>query len=195
MKKLFTFIALSIFFSSTTSQAQTQKGAVILGTSANLLGGYGNSAGSSVSFAFGKTTYKSGSVKESANFSIFNISPMAGYFVANNFMIGASLGYLHLNDDDDDATSITSFTPMLRYYFKTPKIRPYLEARAGLSRQKFDPNFDANNSTLISIKGGGAYFINNHVSLDVYIDFVNELDDDDNNSIFGLGFGFSYFLK
>ncbi len=139
-------------------------------------------------------------------FSFFN----TGYFVADGFMLGASIGFLSLGskeegDDDESRVNIFSASPMLRYYFKqTGKVRPYAEARGGfLTINTNGDDDDSNSATLYGGKVGGAIFIGDRTSLDFFVDYSGTSSKDDffegtiktTTSVFGVGVGFSYFLK
>jgi len=130
--------------------------------------------------------------------------------VADGFMLGASIGFLSLGskeegDDDESRVNIFSASPMLRYYFKqTGKVRPYAEARGGfLTINTNGDDDDSNSATLYGGKVGGAIFIGDRTSLDLFVDYSGTSSKDDffegtiktTTSVFGVGVGFSYFLK
>ena len=94
---------------------------------------------------------------------------------------------------------------MLRYYFKqSGKVRPYAEARGGfMNVSSNDDGDDSNSATLYGAKVGGAIFIGDRTSLDLFLDYSGTSSKDEGfegtikttTSVFGVGVGFSYFLK
>jgi hypothetical protein len=219
-KQLFIISALLIWASVVT--AQPQKGNVLIGTSANINGGYGLGAFGLFSSFPNQVGIGFGSIKSSTNgqdddekikYSTFNVSPNIGYFITNDFMLGANVGLLNikakLEDEEAEIANIISFTPMLRYYIPagSTKLLPYLEARGGIAQSKYgDDDDDKQNATLFGGKIGGAIFLKSQVSLDLFLDYTNatvkeEYDfggttrkDKTVDSSFGFGLGLSVFL-
>lgn len=197
--------------------AQTQKGSVYLGATTNLTGGFGEVSlisgtmpPNQVAIGFGRTTQTYDGDKYTSKWNAVNISPMAGYFVADGFMVGAGLGFLTIGskddgDDEEFRVNIFSAAPMLRYYFKQDgKVRPYVEARGGfMNISTSDDDDDPYKVTLYGGKVGGAIFIGDRTSLDLFVDYTGTSNKSDGfvgemkttTSVFGVGAGFSYFLK
>ncbi|MFN0174016.1 MAG: outer membrane beta-barrel protein [Saprospiraceae bacterium] len=215
MKK--TLVLLALFAFTGMASAQTQKGSVLLGATTNITGGFsdfglvqGLMPSNQLAIGFGKTTQKYDGEEYTSKWNAINISPMAGYFVSDGFMLGASIGFLTVGskdegDDDDSRVNIFSASPMLRYYFKqSGKVRPYAEARGGfLSISTNEDNDDSETATLYGAKVGGAIFIGDRTSLDLFLDYSGTSSSDEvfegtvktTTSVFGVGVGFSYFLK
>ncbi|MBK6998222.1 MAG: porin family protein [Lewinellaceae bacterium] len=215
MKK--TLVLLALFAFTGIVSAQTQKGSVLLGATTNITGGFsdfgllqGLMPSNQLSIGFGKTTQSYDGEKYTSKWNAINISPTAGYFVADGFMVGASLGFLSFGSksegaDEENRVNIFSASPMLRYYFKqSGKVRPYAEARGGfMNVSSNDDGDDSNSATLYGAKVGGAIFIGDRTSLDLFLDYNGTSSKDDyfegtiktTTSVFGVGVGFSYFLK
>lgn len=215
MKK--SILVLALFAMIGALSAQTQKGSVFLGATTNLSGGFADAnllqgimPSNQLSIGFGKTVEKYGNEKYTSSWNAINISPTGGYFVANGLMLGASAGLMLLGSKDEGDTeenraTILAITPMVRYYFKqSGKMRPYAEVRGGILNVSYNDETDPYDATLFGGKVGGAIFIGDRTSLDIFIDYNSSSSKDQNDfvgdikttsSVFGVGAGFSYFLK
>jgi hypothetical protein len=188
---------------------------VLIGSSTNLLGGLGvlglggapNNAG--ISFGKTKTKYESSGFSDESEdkFSAFNLAPTVGIMATDKVMVGLSAGIYSIkfgDDDDDEKLTITSLSPFIRAYLKKEgKALPYLEARAGVNAIKFgDDDEDKESAPFFGGKLGGAIFLSEKVSLDLFVDYNFSKDEEKDNgtttttsqSVFGLGLGFSVFL-
>ena len=95
MKKLFLTFSAAIALTF-AAQAQTDKGTVILG---------------------GNVSYDNVKVKDAdAERQSFAIQPTVGYFVSDNFAIGAGIGYGFSKDENDSKTSAFTVAPTARLY-------------------------------------------------------------------------------
>lgn len=211
MKKIFTLLCLALLAS--TAIAQTQKGSVMLGTSANaglgtLLSLFAENrpGANNAGVGFGTEKYDGEKVSSSTT---FGLAPNVGYFVANNLMVGLnfSISTTSNKDEGDDESygnTLTSFQPMLRYYFMTTKVRPYGEMRGGILNFKDKEEDEGDSATVFGLKGGAAIFLNEKVSLDLFLDYTmgfnNEEDDftgeeiKNTSTLVSFGAGFSIFL-
>jgi hypothetical protein len=201
MKNLFSLI--SIFALASSLAAQTQKGNVMLGGSTNIFGGYGGGVPSQATIGFGEEKTESGGFEDSYMYTVINFSPNMGYFVSDGFMIGLNLGILSFNSDLEffgeelDLTTVTTITPMLRYYFNnTAKTRPFGEVRGGIF--SVSSGGDSDSATILGAKAGAAVFLNQKVSLDFFLDYSSTFDKEDDvksaQNVFGFGLGFNLFL-
>lgn len=196
-----------------TLEAQTEKGKTLIAIS-SALGIGGNSNG----FAFNSTktksdTFESDPIKSSS----FNLSPRVGYFVADNLVIGAEVFYGFAKQDDFffggdvviDQVKTNTFGggPFARYYFKTEKIVPFIEAGLiiGSSKTTFGESSGEDKTNLFNYGGGAgiAVPLGSMVSFDAllgYSHFENkpsENNDNNSRSIFNsvsLRLGFSIYL-
>jgi hypothetical protein len=94
----------------------------------------------------------------------FKIRPTVGTFVTDNFAIGIMLNY-----EDYENGSMFLLGPLIRYYFGTSNIKPYLQAEYAFGNQKYD---DYNGEQKVDIDsyafgGGAAFFLNQHISIDI----------------------------
>ena len=121
------------------------------------------------------------------SFSI-SLSPSAGYFVARNLAIGASIPVTFLAYKASfPGTTVPSkvnslslgLAPFIRYYIGSAKLRPFASASYGYTQvwnTTFAPrtNNDSKNSSnysTYSVGAGVAYFVNNTVSLDASLNY------------------------
>ncbi|MCC7244390.1 MAG: hypothetical protein IT269_01815, partial [Saprospiraceae bacterium] len=151
MKTHLIFLFSCLLFS--VLHAQTEKGRYIIGSSTNIAGGnlplefYLPSEHNNLGIGFGTvhTEYKRSDgtvVKSSEKLNSFNISPVFGYFVAENLALGGHLSAQSVWTKDDYSTaSVTGFSygPFVRYYFQANTWRPYAEIRGGgaVIKQKY----------------------------------------------------------
>jgi hypothetical protein len=211
MKKILTLPLLALLVSAAI--AQTQKGSFMLGTSAGT--GVGtvialftenNSSANNTSVGFGTEKFDGEKVSSSTT---IGLSPNVGYFVADGLMIGLNFSIFSTSnkdegDDERYGSTLTTFQPMLRYYFTTTKVRPYGEVRGGILNFKDKEEDEGDSATLFGLKGGAAIFLNEKVSLDLFLDynmgFNNEEDEftgeeiKNTSSLVSFGAGFSIFL-
>src|SRR6187549_3556586 len=97
MKKL--IIALFMLFTSAATHAQFNKGRMLVGGQVS----FNNSEYSQV------------------NATTFSLTPQFGYFVINNFAVGAGINYDVQKNKSDNYSYFTNslqFQPFVRYYFK-----------------------------------------------------------------------------
>ena len=189
-KSILILISLLLAFSF-TSNAQTEKGKVLLGTTVNLAGNivnYISPQSNNVGVSFGTATSKYGEYESKSNITIFNFSPQVGYFFTEGLVGGATINFVNYSEKDKDSdekysNSIFKAGPFLRYYFDLGKVKPYLHAGAGFGNINYD---DSDYKTNIMDIGGGvglAIFLNEFVSFDIlagynYFKMTEEYNDD-----------------
>ena len=141
---------LAVMAMTTTLHAQTEKGDWMVG---------GNIA-----------------ISTATNNSEFAIQPMGGYFVANNFVIGASV-VLDFQKTGDTKYSVVSAGPFARYYIniKNSNFKPFFHAEYDLGNQvTTTPIAKTNNTTGKFLLGaGGAFFINQNVALEAIAGYAH----------------------
>lgn len=214
MKALKTLFILSIFFYSftgfsqsddETSTAPTSKGNFIVGGSS--------------SFNFSSLTPEarsdSGNIQDSeTRNTTFSLTPSAGYFVIDNLAVGAGVSFTS-NKTKSDAFNFEStntalvFAPFVRYYFTEGNIKPFIQGAVGVgfSNTKVDDDTgedEFKNSVFnYGFDGGVAFFLGDHVSIDLGVGYVSSSvkprDNNDNDLRFitdGFGFnaGFNIFF-
>ena len=205
MKQKITTLFILLFVTSTFySNAQLQKGSILV------------SGQSSFDLSFGSSKIKSddatGDPTKTTN---FELAPQAGYFVMDNLAVGLALNVSSEveKDPDNDKSTNTAFVvgPFARYYYPIGNLSPFAQfgAFTGSLKNKFNPD-GADNTTEIKyglvtfqLAGGVGVFIGERASLDLGVNFTSNRrkanENNDNNtrtlsSDFGLFAGFSIFF-
>lgn len=201
-KSLFTLLMLVLGASATL--AQTEKGRWTVGAQV------GNFSYASS----GPDAFRSHSFSAS-------LSPSAGYFVARNLVVGVAVPVSYFNyrssfsQPNTPGTTINStqvgLSPFVRLYFGDSKLRPFVDATAGVTRlwytttnlNTIDRSESTSNQLNYSGSVGLAYFINNTVSLDAALGYqrggrlngtgILSGDQPESGSL-GLNIGFRLFL-
>ncbi len=204
MKKYCFLLLLFTAFSLSTG-AQTNKGQWMLGSTVGLSASPflnvertlpDNHAG----LLFNTTNVDVNGRIERLNSTAVHIAPAVGYFVAKGFMAGLNMSYSFTKTEEAKLTFL-SFTPVLRNYFLlNGKTRPFIEARGGVIYRKL-PGEPEDTYPVVGGRGGAAIFVNDQVSIDLFVDYSyvkdNQRNDDEmvdaTNSLLGFGVGFSYF--
>jgi outer membrane protein len=172
----------------------TLVGLIILGCSCNAFGQFKKGtilAGGSIgaSFTTNKTITGSTTTTNSSTNS-FSLSPQVGYFIIDDFTVGAGvqLSTSSLNSDDSSykrSQTFLTFEPFTRYYFD----KFYGQAGIGFgsySSESTDVNFTSSSKGSVfnwSIIGGYAILLNNHVAIEPQIGYKStSLSADGSNS-------------
>lgn len=218
MKKVILCIVAICFIFPSLTNAQTEKGKMLVGVSSRI--GLGlNVVGTGpdfMSFGFANIKYKSDNNEdpESDKITAFNLSPRYGYFLVNNFVAGLDLNLSRWSEKYGDSKHKDTYTifsagPFVRYYFPTKKVKPFLEGYsyfgiAKYNEEGYDENWDSKMSN--NTYGGGlgvALPIGNKASFDIMLGYnsntmKNKKDNEDNDRIvvgaFGMRFSFVFFL-
>lgn len=141
----------------------TSKGSVVLSGSSNL-------------------SFSSVSPDEGDSENQFVIKTSFGNFVTDNFAVGATLNY-----EDYESASSFLLGPTLRYYFGTSNIKPFIQGEYLFGNIKYDDYYDDDEKfdvNAFAIGGGAAFFLNQHISIDLSISYnTMSIEDDDSNGI------------
>ena len=182
MKKIIlTLITIVVL---TAASAQINKGTILLGASSAL--------------GYNSYHYKN----SSSNSSIFNINTKVGYFVADNFTIGANLGYLNSSQSGGSSASYTEIGAFIRYYF--PKNVFFGVGINSVTSSSSAGSFgsSSNTNTAFPVELGFAAFISEQFAIEPSIRYISASDkggvtytgiDTGANSSFGLNIGFSFY--
>ncbi|WP_291859227.1 outer membrane beta-barrel protein [Marinilabilia sp.] len=111
----------------------------------------------------------------------FKIRPTIGTFVADNFGIGIMLNY-----EDYENNSLFLLGPVIRYYFGTSKIKPYLQGEYVFGNQKYDNGYEDEKYDVngFALGGGSAFFLNQHISIDMGLAYTKyNIEDYDSDGI------------
>jgi hypothetical protein len=131
---------------------------------------------------------------------VINFSPNGTLFIADNFAVGLVLGYRYSEstfkspywDDSKDIYRPYSVGPVLRYYFPTESVHPFIDGRF-LYSNEIAGNRDALSYTLA---GGLNIFISETAALEPFIQYSWSEDTfwDYKTIGFSLGMRVSYFI-
>lgn len=147
-KALFFLLASSL---TAIAYAQTSQGNMMVGGS----------------FEFNSTSYHATDLN---NYSSFQISPSFGYFISDNFAVGANLGIsTSRNGIGAGKTFYTSFGlgPFARYYFfmSNEKFAFFGDADLSFAVDKTNPpsgNTSRGSHVRFALSPGAVYFLNEH---------------------------------
>ena len=196
-------IAFLVSLSCGLTNAQIEKGSIFLGTSTSITGSnYDMILGTSNSIGFASSTLKGDGYEE--EYSVFNFSPKLGYFITNNFVLGANMKFW-VQKEDEYKTSITAIGPFARYYITNGKIVPFVEAEATFGNYKdtwdnsYSDGESKNKLSTLSVGCGLAFFVNKFISVDCLVGYktisIKDSDstDDDKMTLnnFGVVIGFT----
>lgn len=170
------FIVLGVFFLAATMvvQAQTSSGNMMVG------GG----------LSFTSTSHEGGSANDQSSVSF---SPGFGYFISDNFAIGATLMLGSSRTGTGAAKTVVnefSFGPFARYYLPTSNDRFafFGQARVLFGSEKVDPpngNVVKENVLSFALSPGAAFFFNEHWAAEFMIRGFAVTSNDPNTSVDG----------
>ena len=164
MKKTFFLTMALCFFALSVSEAQVNKGRILLGVSTSL--SYVNFGSDIMSLGFSSIKFKANSMEnvdpDVIKVTTLNLSPKIGYFVINNLALGLNLSIGSSIDKPESGgkNTTTSFGlgPFVRYYIPGSKVMPFFEISSlfGSISEKYKDQFysSSNKSSLRSIGGG-----------------------------------------
>jgi outer membrane protein len=194
MKKLLLFVTVA--FLSFTVNAQTEQGKWMI------------SGSTSISYATTNLTleFDGEEISDDTKGSLFSFTPSVGYFVINNLAVGLDLSFASTNNDNGTTDVTTSsFSSILggTYYFEAgDKFKPFIGLGAGIiSTSSGDDDTLKSSGLVLRGKGGLAYFVNQSLSIDFSVLYLNTSQKNkensdlvSKNSSIAVGLGFSLFL-
>lgn len=171
MKNFFTPFALFLLVTSLSAQ-QLQKGSILLGGSV----GINNTS------------------IEGSSFTLFNASPMAGFFLSDNFALGGKINFLLLASEGESSSSL-ALGPAARYYFtQSGKNCFFGQVDTGIQIEELggdgDPLFQ------FGIGIGADFFLNDHVAIEGIIGYgrTQNFEAEAGLNNIGLNFGIAAFI-
>jgi hypothetical protein len=172
-KNSFTLLSAMVLFllCDSTTKAQTSKGDWLIGGLLEL-----NTAKNNTTVEF---------------------SPNAGYFLLDNFALGAKLviSYNELGD-----LNVTSFGmgPFARYYFSEKNIKPFVAADFDYQNQKFKTSIGSSTENAFNffLGGGVAFFINENVAVETLLGYRHtKVKEEEGNGGVNFKVGFQVYLN
>jgi outer membrane protein len=206
MKKIVSIMALALLINTCESLGQSsyrpglQKGSVL--TSGNLALSFGTAKDNIIA--------QSGANESQSGYTSVTLSPKAGFFVVNGFLIGlgVDLNSMTLKSKDADSkTTITQFTagPLIRYY-APGGFFVHADIAWGKDMEKYaagglSDEEDANVNKW-QLGAGYAFFVNDHIAIEPNLIYRNSTTKRSNEfaefkTSLGelvIGVGFSIFL-
>ncbi len=152
MKTLKT-IAITILLVATSANAQITKGNWMVGGSGS----------------FYSEDYKNEQFKYKN--TVFGLRPNIGYFLINRLALGVSPVITFTKTDVSGTSPVTSYGAGIftRYYILNPEKKINILTHVGYSLSK-SSNSDGT-STILDLRGGPAFFINNSVALEMTLNY------------------------
>ena len=131
------------------------------------------------------------------NSTSFEFSPNAGYFVLDNFAVGARLVTAYEQLGDLNITSF-GFGPFARYYFSEKKIKPFFAADFDFQNQKFKTDLGSvtENAFNYFLGGGVAFFINDNVAVEGLLGYRHtKVKEEEGNGGLNFRVGFQVYIN
>lgn len=177
---------LVVLISTFATNAQTEKGKLLLGGDSQL------------DLSFSSYRLKSNNGKSDPIKSVsYGFAPQVGVFILDGFVVGGELpfsysSYKSSNGDKDIYKSVR-VAPFTRYYFGSNKIKPYLHGNIGFGSRigTYENEGDEIYRTTYGlfgykVEGGIAVFLNDKVAIDIGLGYNSESlkskEDNPNNS-------------
>lgn len=171
MKKILLTLIAALAF--TASYAQFTKGRML--------------AGGNVSLSTSSNKLdQGGSLTTTSTGTSFQLAPNVGYFIIDNFAIGAGVGFGLSTSKTKNSTpeiksnsTVFEFEPFVRYYLKQGI---FFEGQFGLgtSKTKFvgtTTNTSTQNTTTWSLGAGYPYFLNDNVAIEPFLGYRRRSND------------------
>jgi Outer membrane protein beta-barrel domain len=130
------------------------------------------------------------------NSTSFEFSPNAGYFVLDNFAVGARLVTAYEQLGDLNITSF-GFGPFARYYFSEKNIKPFFAADFDFQNQKFKTDLGSvtENAFNYFLGGGVAFFINDNVAVEGLLGYRHtKVKEEEGNGGLNFRVGFQVYI-
>lgn len=165
--------------------AQTSQGNMMLGGGLN----------------FASTSYQSGNANDRSGVAF---TPSFGYFISDDFALGAELAFASSRTGTGNAKTIENsfaFGPFARYYLFTSneQFGFFGQAQLAFGTGKRDPavgNVSKSNAISFAVSPGAAFFFNEHWAVEFYMDLfaISSTDpntNNDNDKYTDVRFGFN----
>lgn len=165
MKKLIILIYVLFYFSLSVTEAQIEKGKIMIGVSTSF--SYINFGSDLMSLGFTSIKQKSnapGYVEPAAQkWTTFNFLPKAGYLVTDNLALGLDVCIASSGQKDDQNDSEYRLTnlgvgPFVRYYLAGSKVIPFFEVESLfgsiIEKDIYQSNSNTYKTGVASIGGG-----------------------------------------
>lgn len=180
MKRHFLLLLIVIFLMSSNLKAQLNQGAIMGGASLS------SSWGSLTSNPFDKGKF------------IFGITPSAGYFLSDNFVVGASIPIQIIRPVGLN-TGVLGFSPFVRLYFGDYKsVKFFFVGKAGYNdfMKLFQGTQDPNQNATGYLGSGVSFFISKSFAVEGLLKYEGTFSNNvDPSSSAGGEIGIQYFFS
>lgn len=178
---------IAILFLSMIGYSQTEKGNFFLGMDTNSL------------FSASSVHLERSDSDETLDISSslsFSFSTKAGYFFANNFVVGALIDLNRSSNKfdsggDDLISNSTNYSlgPFVRYYFLEDNIKLFIDGAyifEGFSAESRERDaqtfFTENNNNYFNLGLGLAFFVKKYLALELSLNYTRRSEDNSNSS-------------
>lgn len=168
MKKVIILSAVLCLFTYSVTEAQINKGKILIGVGTSF--SYYNFGSDLFSLGFSTIKQKSNSPEtldpSTQKMTTLNLLPKFGYFIANNLVLGADICIASATSKTSSGQYVDKYTssslgigPFIRYYFNGSKVMPFLEVQSLFGSIREKSEYGTNKSTYktgMTSFGGGA---------------------------------------
>jgi hypothetical protein len=131
------------------------------------------------------------------NNTTIEFSPNAGYFLFDNFALGAKLVTSYEELGDLKVTSL-GVGPFARYYFGKTNIKPFVAADCDFQNQKIKNSVGSSTENAFNffLGGGAAFFINENVAVETILGYRHtKVNNEEGNGGVNLKVGFQIYIN
>ncbi len=132
-----------------------------------------------------------------SNNTTIEFSPNAGYFLFDNFALGAKLVTSYDELGDLNVTSL-GVGPFARYYFGKTNIKPFVAADCDFQNQKIKTSVGSSTENAFNffLGGGAAFFINENVAVETILGYRHtKVNNEEGNGGLNLKVGFQIYIN
>jgi opacity protein-like surface antigen len=137
------------------------------------------------------------SLNTAKNSTTISLSPNAGYFLLDHFLLGARVGY---EFSELGTTKVSAFDigPFTRYYFRGKRARPFGEFDLDFQSAKLTTDLGSSTESAVGffVGGGLALFLNDNVALETILGYKNiKVENKDGTGGFNMRIGFQVYIS
>lgn len=132
-----------------------------------------------------------------SNSTTIGLNPTAGYFVANNVAVGATV-MLEYDKFGENKSTTFGAGPLARYYFGKANVKPFLNGELNFISQKFKfpTGTNTENGVNYFLGAGLALFLNQSVALEGMAGYNHtKIKDIEGDGGFAMRIGFQVYLQ
>ena len=137
------------------------------------------------------------SLNTAKNSTTISLSPNAGYFLLDNFLLGGKLGY-EFSELGDTKISAFDIGPFTRYYFQGTKVKPFGQFDLDFQSAKLTTDLGSSTESAVGffIGAGVALFLNENVALETVMGYKNtKVENQSGTGGFNMRLGFQVYIN